>query len=137
MNTYTYSDELYSDFHKDALGFRPRGSSWSMMTPDEKQAEWDFLENAFQQSVDQENLEKEQAVAAFKTVLKETIALGAGDEITALRWLSSVENLDNSQDIEHWFWEWGILFTDYGTEIISKFFKELGIFHYQYNRGSE
>ena len=27
--TYTYSDELYSDFFKDTYGFRPRGEIYA------------------------------------------------------------------------------------------------------------
>lgn len=42
----TYSDQLISDLHKEAYGYRPRlyfWESWAAMTPDEKQAEWDRL----------------------------------------------------------------------------------------------
>lgn len=44
--SYSYADELISDLHKDAYGFRPRGvymQDWKDMTPGEKQAEWDHL----------------------------------------------------------------------------------------------
>ena len=50
MTTYTYEDYLYSDFHKDSLGFRPSKEmrdAWDSMTPDEKQDEWDRLAEEF------------------------------------------------------------------------------------------
>ena len=50
MTTYTYEDYLYSDFHKDSLGFRPSKEmrdAWDAMTPDEKQNEWDRLAEEF------------------------------------------------------------------------------------------
>lgn len=34
---YTYSEELFSDFHKDAYGFRPRGHEFYSATPERKQ----------------------------------------------------------------------------------------------------
>jgi hypothetical protein len=43
---YTYSDELYSDLHKDAYGHRPGEFgilAWGNSSPDEKQIEWDQL----------------------------------------------------------------------------------------------
>ena len=48
-----------------------------------------------------------------------TIENGAGDEITALRWLiQDGRQIDHSQDIEHFFWEYGILHTEYGKKCI-------------------
>ena len=42
----TYSDELVSDLHKDARGYRPTESFWSywnLLMPSEKQGVWDGL----------------------------------------------------------------------------------------------
>jgi hypothetical protein len=44
--TYTFDENLVSDIHKDAYGFRPRDgfwSRWSNATIDQKQVIWDEL----------------------------------------------------------------------------------------------
>ena len=88
--TYTYSDELYSDFFKDAYGFRPRGeiyARWNAMTPDEKQREWDMIGDAFDDRQRAEEAEYARARAEFNKRVADTIALGAKDEATAIRWI--------------------------------------------------
>ena len=44
---YTFSEELLSDLHKDARGFRPRSewfwNNWNTSNDDGKQAIWDNL----------------------------------------------------------------------------------------------
>jgi len=59
-------------------------------------------------------------VVEFKKLITNTIELGAGDEETALRWLTSSETFYSSQDVEHYVWDKGILFTDYGKELVNK-----------------
>jgi len=47
MKTYTYSEELFSDFHKEVYGFRPTGDHWFYgATPAEKQEIWDAIGRA-------------------------------------------------------------------------------------------
>ena len=44
--SFTYSDDCFSDLHKDVYGFRPRGiimENWDSMDPAQKQARWDEL----------------------------------------------------------------------------------------------
>jgi hypothetical protein len=58
---YTYSDELVSDLHKDAYGFRPQlyfWEGWAAMTPDQKQVEWDRLVDLMTER-DQEEQERQ------------------------------------------------------------------------------
>jgi hypothetical protein len=47
MSMYTFSEELLSDLHKDARGFRPRSEwfwhDWNTSDDDGKQAIWDNL----------------------------------------------------------------------------------------------
>ena len=46
METFTYSDDGFSDLHKDVYGFRPRGiilSNWNILPPAEKKVRWDQL----------------------------------------------------------------------------------------------
>ena len=72
-----------------------------------------------------EEYEREQKfyaeqVEAFKYLVQKTIDLGAGNEETALRWLTSGEKFYHSQDVESWVWDNDILFTDYGKELVKK-----------------
>ena len=87
---YTYSDELYSDFFKDAYGFRPRGdlyARWTAMTPDEKQREWDMIGDAFEDSLRAEQASYARAREVFNKRVADAMAVGAKDEATAIRWI--------------------------------------------------
>ena len=44
---YTYDENIFSDFHKDAYGFRPRDHRFYDATPAEKQVIWDDVSRAF------------------------------------------------------------------------------------------
>jgi len=48
------------------------------------------------------------------------IEAGAGNRINALRWMTSTETFYHSQDVERWVWKQGILFTDYGRELVKE-----------------
>lgn len=87
---YTYSDELYSDFFKDTYGFRPRGqiyANWLAMTPDEKQRQWDMMGDDFAARQAEEEAAHARARAEFDKRIADTIALGAKDYVTAIRWI--------------------------------------------------
>ena len=63
---------------------------------------------------------EELAILELETLIKETIDLGAGDEETALRWLTQNEKFVNELDIESWVWYKGLLFCDYGKKLVKK-----------------
>ena len=66
---YTYSDQLYSDLHKDAYGFRPGMYGyhlWDAMNADQKQAEWDRLLVALNDSIVLEQLRETEAKLVFE-----------------------------------------------------------------------
>ena len=118
---YTYSEELFSDFHKDAYGFRPTGDHWFYgATPDEKQEIWDAVGRAFDRRQAEEAEIEAQSLIKFEKEVQSYIELGAGDRQTALRWMTQNETFYHSQDIEHWVWKQGILFTDYGRELVKE-----------------
>ena len=60
------------------------------------------------------------SIEKFKTLIQDTIGLGAGDEETALRWLTENEEFYSGQDVESWVWDKGILFCDYGKNLVKK-----------------
>ena len=119
---YTYSEELFSDFHKDAYGFRPRHHRFydADTTPAEKQEIWDATGRAFDRRQEEEAQMERKDLAEFKSQITAVIAAGAGNRITALRWMTSTETFYNRQCVEHWVWEQGILFTDYGRELVEE-----------------
>ena len=118
---YTYSDELFSDLHKDVYGFRPRGTSmdnWDMMGPTRKQAYWDQLCEKLEENTKAEQAAEVVAIEKFEARIQDIIELGAGNRTNALLWMSGTETFYHSQDVEHFVWEQGILFTDYGKQLV-------------------
>lgn len=62
----------------------------------------------------------QKCVDTFQSILTNTINCGARDEETALRWLVEGEDFYHSQDVESFVYGYGILFTDYGKELVKK-----------------
>ena len=119
--TFTYSDDCFSDLHKDVYGFRPRGvimDNWDMMVPTRKQARWDELCAQLEANTKFELEQAAEAVERFEARVQDVISLGAGDRKTALSWITGQETFYHSQDVEHFVWEQGILFTDYGKQLV-------------------
>ena len=127
MDVFTVEDyqryqqiSYISDAHKDAYGFRPRGYDWDNMSMDELKAWSKELSEECAREFEREEARKSEAVAEFKALVQRTIEMGAGDEETAIRWLTADEEFYHSQDVEHWIYNQGILFTDYGRELVKK-----------------
>ena len=119
--TFTYSNDCFSDLYKDVYGFRPRGNAmdnWDLMGPTRKQAYWDELCAELEANTISEKQQAENAVAKFKARVQDVIGLGANDRKTALSWITGSETFYHSQDVEHFVWEQGILFTDYGKQLV-------------------
>lgn len=120
---YTYSDQLISDLHKDARGFRPHEAfyeGWTQSDDDNKQAIWDGLCREMGRRQEVEARHEAYLLAKFKEEVQSYIELGAGDRQTALRWMTQDETFYHSQDVERWVWKQGILFTDYGRELVKE-----------------
>jgi len=127
---YTFSNELVSDLHKDAFGFRPSADFMDMwyngLSDEGRQAEWDYMVKAMEQSIDEEKLREKADLEVFEKDLARIMNAYNIDEQTALRWMVQSERIENSQDIEHWVWQCGILFTDRGREVVEILKKILG-----------
>lgn len=129
--TYTYSDDCISDLHKEVYGYRPRGAywdDWNNCTPAEKQKTWDEYCRALDIQMAETKSQEERDVAKFEARVQDVISLGAGDRKTALSWITGQETFYHSQDVEHFVWEQGILFTQYGKKLIEDL---LGIVEYK------
>lgn len=115
---YTFDDNTFSDLHKEVYGFRPRGHHYDIASNDEKQKIWDELCEELEANnlVEQEQTIK--AVARFEARIADVIELGAGNRTNALLWMVGTETFYHIQDVEHFVWEQGILFTDYGKRLV-------------------
>lgn len=84
---FTYDDDTYSDLYKDCYGFRPRNTAWFSMTPAEKQVEWDRLIAVLSEETERMERGYNRAAVRFEERVAKTIAAGAKDRATALRWI--------------------------------------------------
>ena len=120
---FTYCDDIISDLYKDVYGVRPREAfyaDWNNCTPAEKQKTWDEYCDTVEKHIAEQKVREAYCIARFEDRIKDVIGLGAGDRTTALRWISQQETFYHIQDVEHFVWEQGILFTDYGKALIKE-----------------
>ena len=115
---YDFDDNIFSDLHKDAYGFRPRGHEYYEADSARKQEIWVKVCEDLEVAQDEEARREQEAVAEFKAQITKVIEAGAGNRITALRWMTSTETFYHSQDVESWVYKQGFLFTDYGRELV-------------------
>jgi hypothetical protein len=111
---------LYSDFHKDAYGFRPRGLNLYAFTTEELEADFARFEQVCDDNRKEELVAEMEADNAFRALITNTIQMGAGDEATALRWIAEGEVEQYGYDYEHFLWKQGIAYSSYGKEIAKK-----------------
>ena len=118
---FTYSDDCFSDLHKDVYGFRPRGvlmDDWHDRTPRQKNELYNALCDELEEVTRDEKRQADRNVMEFTGEILNTIELGAKDRETALRWMTQDEKFYSEQCISHWVWAHGILFTDYGKQLV-------------------
>lgn len=113
--------EIYIyDGYKDAYGVKGRHYNFDAMTDEELAREAERIEVAIVEAIEQEKEAAEVAVARFEAWIQDVIRSGAGNRKTALRWMIANLEVDTYQDIEHWVWEHGILFTEYGRNLVKE-----------------
>lgn len=108
---YTFSEELFSDLHKDAFGFRPNSAFWEWLnvaTDDEKQAEWDGLVESMRRREELRIEEEKRSIEEFEAAVASTISAGAKDRATAIQWLKDAEGDMYVRDEEYFEWSQGI-----------------------------
>ena len=123
MTQYDFCDDTFSDLHKDVYGFRPRGiimENWNMMSDEQKQVRWDELCEELEANENADRIALRNNIASHQNSVQNVIDVGAGDRATAISWMVSEEEFYHSQDVEHYVWNLGILFSDYGRELIEE-----------------
>ena len=111
----------FSDLHKEVYGFRPRGmmmKNWQDMNAKQKETLWNCLCEQLEDNMKHEKIAEEKAVAEFKERIEQAQVWGARDYFDALRWITGCETFYHIQDVEHFVWEQGILFTDFGRQLV-------------------
>jgi hypothetical protein len=133
---FTYDEELFSDLHKDAYGFRPRIHNFYKSTPEEKQKIWDATILDMNAAQEAEEARAADCVKDFKAEVDMVInTFGAEDRATALKWITDGDRFFFSrQDVEGWVYNRGILFTDYGRTLVEELMK---IVQFGYNNRSK
>jgi hypothetical protein len=97
--SYTFDESIVSDLHKDARGFRPScmwWKTWEESSAEEKQVIWDDICAELEEEINREKRMQENALANMKKRIADTIALGASDEVSALKWIIEAEGFDAS-----------------------------------------
>jgi len=106
--------------YKDAYGVKGRHYDFDSMSMDELRAEAERISQAARETYEREQKDARRAVEEFEHQIAKIICYGAGDRTTALRWMTRDEKFWHSQDVEHWVWTQGILFTDEGQALVKE-----------------
>lgn len=107
--------QIYSDFHKCAYGYRPR-YDYSDLTDEQLVEDFDTFSRISAENVRIEKEMEEQAIVEFEELITKTINLGAGDRVTALKWIW--DGSGELYDISFFLWQNGIsTYTDKGKAL--------------------
>ena len=107
---------LYSDYHKDAYGFRPR-FDYRSFTDAQLVNDYETFGEVCRENRIAEDKALVEDLKAWDELVDKTIHLGAGNRATALRWLFDGHG---DWDIEAFVWSKGILFCDEGRALVKE-----------------
>ena len=114
---------IYSDFYKEAYGFRPRHINYHEFTLAELQADFDRFSKVCKENARIEKEANGRAIAEFEQKVQTLINMGANDRKTALRWI--VESYE-AHDLYYgadWLvsYELGIGYNEYADDLKAEF----------------
>jgi len=122
---YTFDDNIVSDLHKDAYGFRPGEyfwSSWTGSSDAEKQVIWDNLIINLDREMEREREAQAAAIVRFEERILDTMSVvvsaNRGDVV---RYFADMEGCDD--DLEHLEYLMGIPY-GYITKEFGSFVKK-------------
>lgn len=95
-----------SDGYKDAYGFRPRHYNWDAMSTAELTELADEISDAVCAEIKREEAAQKVAIEKFEVLVADTIAMGAGDRATAIRWIC--DGIDHNGDLGYVCYELGL-----------------------------
>lgn len=95
--TYTFDENIVSDLHKDARGFRPSQywwDQWDLCSNDQKQTMWDSLCNELSETMEEDRRREAEALENFEAQIKAMKLLGAETDRQAIKWVFHAEGMD-------------------------------------------
>ena len=118
LHMFTYCDDIISDLHKDAYGFRPGQrffDDWAEYTPAEKQEVWDSLVSTMEYNQKEEARHEAENLDEFRKQVAATMKFCDCNWKDAIRFLADAEGDDideNSQTFDYFLWKQGIGYDD-------------------------
>ena len=117
---YTFSNELISDLHKDARGFRPTEAfwnDWNFQDDEGKQTVWNILIDELKESMAAQKKAEEQALIEFRAEIRQVMDLVSCKWHDALRHLMVAEGHEvgyntHGQDFDYFLWGRGLGYED-------------------------
>jgi len=118
MTVYTFDEQIISDLHKDARGFRPTQywwDQWNLCTDAQKQTMWDALSEELSAELDRERVAKARAMLALTERLEKMYEIGAKSEVQALQWIMEAEefsDFDLQYGADYFCYHFGLDYTE-------------------------
>ena len=114
---YTFDDNIISDLHKDARGFRPCEyfwEEWTQSPDDAKQQIWDNLVDEMNRAMEQQKADEAAALVAFRKVVAAQMKFCDIKWTKAVEYLADAEDMsiDCEQDFDYFLWGQGIGYED-------------------------
>lgn len=114
---FTYSDDIISDLHKDARGFRPSEyfwEEWTQSPADIKQKIWDNLIQEMEYNQKEEQRIEAENLAKFRGQVAATMKFCDCNWKKAVEFLADAEgeDINNDQAFDYFLWCQGIGFED-------------------------
>ncbi len=98
---YTFEDAIFSDLCKEVYGTRSPARKYGHLyryyheCDEEKQKIWDELCAQLDVVQAEEEAREKESIADFEARIAKTIALGAGNRETAIKWIVQSEDIDD------------------------------------------
>lgn len=96
ISTTKFDEQIVSDLHKDARGYRPTEyfwEEWSQCGDDTRQEMWDDLLVELDKELVSALCAFEEAEIVMHQRIQDMMLLGADDEISAIRWIIEGEKI--------------------------------------------
>ena len=98
MSDLEQAQSTYSDMHKDAYGFRPRGIDTSSWTEEQFEAEFVSLSETIDANYKQQLAQEAVAQHDFEMRVLSLLQTGAKDREMALRWIHEAEGSNGDDE---------------------------------------
>ena len=111
---YTFDEQIVSDLHKDARGYRPSEyfwEEWSQCGDDTRQSMWDNLLEELAAETARQKDAYARAEIEFHQRVQGMMLIGAKDELTAIRWILEAEQItkfDLAYGSDYVAWHFGL-----------------------------